>query len=165
MHCFFYSGQKDGVDRTAAWTGAIAIVTAVGAGFAIVQLHSLRKISQADFAKRFIDSFFKPETRVLFILLMNSALKFDVRIITKDGKEIDRLPYFPLDDEIMQQISELVESPPTGRKSYSGLEIDDMLLLPLDTLGWYVKNKLIYDKTGQLYTLQHRSTGGMLPLS
>jgi hypothetical protein len=142
----FLFGSKDGIDRTAVWTSAIALITAIGVGFAVVQLRSLRKISQADFAKRFNDSFFKSETRVLLTLLMNSALSFDIRVIIEDGKEIDRLPHFPIKPEIMTQISGLVEGPPKGRTSYSGLEIDDMLLLPLDILGWYVKNGFIYDK-------------------
>jgi hypothetical protein len=73
----------------------------IGVIYAGRQLHSIRKTSQADFAKRFIDSSFMSQMRALLTLLMNSALGFDVRKI-KDGDQEDRLPYFPIKTEIVE---------------------------------------------------------------
>jgi hypothetical protein len=89
----FLFGAGKSVDRTALWTGAIAVVTALAAGFALIQLRSIQQTSRADFTKRFIDSFFVQDSRTLFTLLLNSALEFAVRKITVAGDEIDELPY------------------------------------------------------------------------
>jgi hypothetical protein len=145
-HLFlFLFGADRPVDRTALWTGVIAMTAVIGVIYAGRQLHNIRRTSQADFAKRFIDSFFTSETRALFTLLMNSALGFDVRII-KNGDEEDRLPYFPIKPEIVEQIKGLIEPTPADRTGYSGLEVDDLLLGQFESLAWYVKKGLIdYD--------------------
>src|SRR5689334_19721394 len=93
---FWLFGANQPIDRTALWTGVIAIVAVVGALFAYRQLANIREISGADFAKRFIDSFFTQDTRTLFTLLMNSALQFTVKEISENGKQIDRLPCFEI---------------------------------------------------------------------
>jgi hypothetical protein len=81
------------LDRTAIWTAVIAGVTVLGVAVALRQLAGIRATSRADFTFRFIESFFTHETRVLFSLLMNSALTFDTKDIVENGKKIDRLPY------------------------------------------------------------------------
>lgn len=74
----FLFGANQYVDRTALWAGIAVIVAMIGAVIAYVQLRGIQTVSRADFAKRFIDSFFTTETRTFFTLLMNSALEFAV---------------------------------------------------------------------------------------
>jgi hypothetical protein len=138
----FLFGANRPVDRTALWTGAIALVTIAGVTFALLQLQSIRRISRADFAKRFVDAFFSDDTRTLFTLLMNSALEYSVRAIAEHGRPLARLPYFRLKPEVLNQFAGLmlVEPPRTG---YTAFEIDDLLLGQFDDLGWYVKRGLI----------------------
>jgi hypothetical protein len=57
---FLFGGPGNTVDRTAAWTGAIGLVTAVAAIAGFRQLWNIRRTSRADFTKRFIDSFLLP---------------------------------------------------------------------------------------------------------
>jgi hypothetical protein len=89
----FLFGASKSVDRTALWTAAIALVTVIAATFAWFQLRAIRRTSQADFTKRFTDSFFGADTLTLFTLLLNSALEFAVRPIEVGGDKIDELPY------------------------------------------------------------------------
>jgi hypothetical protein len=139
---FWLFGANQSIDRTALWTGAIAIVTILGIVFALLQLHNIRRTSRADFAKRFIDSFFTQDTRTLFTLLMNSALKFTVKEISENGKQLDRLPCFEIKQEVLAQLSGIVQIEPS-KTGYSAFEIDDLLLGHFDDLGWYVKRGLI----------------------
>jgi hypothetical protein len=133
------------VDWTAIWTFAIAVVTLGAVGVAWRQLAGIRATSRADFTFRFIESFFTPETRTLFLLLMNSALTFEVLEITRGDREPERLPYLKIDQDIVRQISGIA-SVPSGKTGYSGFELDDLLLGHFESLGWYVKKKLIdYD--------------------
>jgi hypothetical protein len=139
---FFLFGSNNAVDRTALWTGAIAIVTALAAGFALFQLRSIRRTSRADFTKRFIDSFFVADTRSLFTLLLNSALEFDLRKIVINGREIDELPYLRIKKEIGEQLTGIVPFDLT-KVGYSAFELDDFLLGHFEDVGWYVRRKLM----------------------
>ncbi len=123
-------------------TAAIAVITLIGVLVAWRQLAGIRAISRADFTFRFIESFFTPETRTLFLLLVNSALTFDVKEITENGKTIDRLPYLKINNVVVSQLSGLVSLPP-GKNGYSSFEIDDLLLGHFESLGWYVRKRLI----------------------
>jgi len=58
------------------------------------------------------------------------------------GNVIDRLPYLKINDDIVTQLMGLVSLPP-GKDGYSALEIDDLLLGHFESLGWYVRKKLI----------------------
>jgi hypothetical protein len=124
----FLFGAYRPVDRTALWTGMIAFTTIVGVIYAGRQIRHIRRTSKADFAKRFVDSFFTSEAPTLFTLLINSALDFDVKIITEDSKQIDRLPYFPIKTAIVEQIDRMIEIRPADRPGYTGMEVDDLLL-------------------------------------
>ena len=76
---------------------------------------------------------------------MNSALTFEVLEITRGDREPERLPYLKIDQDIVRQISGIA-SVPSGKTGYSGFELDDLLLGHFESLGWYVKKKLIdYD--------------------
>jgi hypothetical protein len=130
------------LDRTALWTAVVAIVTAFVAGFAAFQLRSIRKTSQADFTKRFIDSFFVADTRTLFTLLLNSALEFAVRKIKVGGDVIDELPYLRIKKEVAEQLSGIVPFNPE-KTGYSAFEVDDFLLGHFEDVGWYMRRKLI----------------------
>jgi hypothetical protein len=77
---YYLFGAHHCLYRSALWTGIAVIVAAVGVVVALRQLRRIEEISRADFAKRFLDTFFVPETRTLFGLLMNSALEFDVLV-------------------------------------------------------------------------------------
>ena len=79
-----------------------------------------------------------PETRTLFLLLMNSALTFEVLEITRGDREPERLPYLKIDQDIVRQMSGIA-SVPSGKTGYSGFELDDLLLGHFESLGWYVK--------------------------
>jgi hypothetical protein len=138
----FLFGSNNAVDRAALWTGAIAIVTALAAGFALFQLRSIRRTSRADFTKRFIDSFFVADSRLLFTLLLNSALEFAVRKIEVAGDEIDELPYLRIKTEITEQLTGIV-SFDTEKTGYSAFEVDDFLLGHFEDVGWYVRRKLM----------------------
>lgn len=90
-----FGTNGNGIDRTALWTGVTALAAFAAVFVAWYELSKTSETTRADFAKRFVDSFFTAETRQLFALLMNRALEFEVLVIKdKDGKEIDRLPYF-----------------------------------------------------------------------
>jgi hypothetical protein len=133
-------------DPPTLWTAAIALLTLIGVLVAWRQLAGIRATSRADFTFRFIESFFTAETRTLFTLLINSALTFDVREITDngkpDGKRIDRLPYLRINDAVVSQVTGIV-SPLPNKAGYSALEVDDLLLGHFESLGWYVRKKLI----------------------
>lgn len=65
--------------------------------------------------------------------------------ITRGDREPERLPYLKIDQEIVRQMSGIA-SVPSGKTGYSGFELDDLLLGHFESLGWYVKKKLIdYD--------------------
>ena len=128
-------GDGKTIDRTALWTGVVAIVTAFVAGFAAYQLRSIRRTSQADFTKRFIDSFFVADTRTLFTLLLNSALEFGVRKIEVGGDVIDELPYLRIKKEVAEQLTGIVPFNPE-KTGYSAFEVDDFLLGHFEDVGW-----------------------------
>jgi hypothetical protein len=92
----FLFGTGKTVDRSALWTGAIAIVTGVVASFAACQIRSILRTSRADFTKRFTDSFFVEDSRTLFTLLLNSALEFAVRKIEVGGTKSMSYPTYEL---------------------------------------------------------------------
>jgi hypothetical protein len=146
---WLFGTNDHGIDRTALWTGVIALVTFGAVLFAWVQLRAIRKTSRADFAKRFIDTFFNDDTRTLFALLMNSALTFEVKNIDENGQKVDRLPYMKIKPEIVKQLSGII-AVERGRLGYSAFEIDDFLLGHFDDLGRYVMQKLIDFKTARL---------------
>jgi hypothetical protein len=129
-------------DPVTVWTAVIAVLTLFGVLVAWRQLAGIRATSRADFTFRFIESFFTAETRTLFGLLINSALTFEVKEILEDGKMVDRLPYLKINDSVSSQLVGLV-SVPSGKTGYSALETDDLLLGHFESLGWYVRNKLI----------------------
>ena len=138
----FVFGAGKAVDRTALWTGAIAIVTALAAGGALLQLRSIRRTSRADFMKRFIDSFFVEDSRTLFTLLLNSALEFAVRPIEVGGDKLDELPYLRIKKEIADRLIGIVHLNPE-KTGYSAFEVDDFLLGHFEDVGWYVQRKLM----------------------
>lgn len=153
IHCvlsFLFGTNANGIDRTALWTGIAALCAGVAALAAIgavlvawYELGSTRKTTRADFAKRFVESFFTEETRGLFALLMNSALEFKIlEINAKDGKKIDELPFLEIKKDIASQLKGVIDVP-SGKSGYSAFEIDDLLLGHLDDIGWYEKHKLI----------------------
>lgn len=86
------------LDPVTTWTAAIAVTTLFGVLVALRQLAGIRATSRADFTFRFIESFFTAETRTLFMLLINSALTFDVKEIAEDGTPIVRLPYLKISE-------------------------------------------------------------------
>jgi hypothetical protein len=130
------------LDPVTVWTAAIALITFSGVLVAWRQLAGIRATSRADFTFRFIESFFTVETRTLFLLLINSALAFDVKEIVENGKTIDRLPYLKINDTVASQLSGITSLPP-GKNGYSSFDIDDLLLGHFESLGWYVRKKLI----------------------
>ena len=141
LHFLFGSGQY--IDRSAFWSGVAVLLAAIGVLIALIQLGGIKKVSRADFAKRFVDSFFSSETRTLFALLMNSALEFTVLEIVDDtGKMIDRLPYWRIKQRVASQLRGIVRLD-EGRIGYSAFEVDDLLLGFFDDLGWYHKRGLI----------------------
>jgi hypothetical protein len=145
LHFLFGSGHY--IDRGALWAGVAVIVAAAGVFVALRQLGGIKKISRADFAKRFMDTFFTPETRALFTLLMNSALEFEVlQIKDSAGEVIDRLPYLRIKKDVAGQLGGIVLME-NERNGYSSFEVDDLLLGFFDDLGWYEKKGLIDLKT------------------
>lgn len=143
----FLFGSNHGIDRTALWTGVTAIGAFLAIAIAWFELGSTRKTARADFAKRFVDSFFTKETRELFTLLMNSALEFDVQKINdKNGEQIDYLPYFKIKTDISVQLKGIISIDPT-KTGYSAFEIDDLLLGHFDDIAWYEHRGLIDRKT------------------
>ena len=80
------------LDRAAMWTASAALVALIGVLVAWRQLARIRATSQADFTFRFIEFFFTADARIIYTLLENSALEFDVLYILENGKRIDRLP-------------------------------------------------------------------------
>lgn len=122
--------------------GAIAVVTALAAGFALFQLRSICITSRVDFTKRFIDSFFVEDSRTLFTLLLNSALGFAVRKIEVGGDQIDELPHLRIKNEIADQLAGIVPLNPE-KTGYSAFEVDDFLLGHFEDVGWYARRKLM----------------------
>lgn len=135
-------GSNDTVDRAALWTGAIAFVTAIAATVALIQLHSIRRTSRADFTKRFIDTFFVSDTRTLLTLLHNSALEFALRKIEVGGDVVDELPYLRIKKEMADQLTGIVPFDP-AKTGYSAFEIDDLLLGHFEDVGWYVRKGMM----------------------
>jgi hypothetical protein len=126
------------LDPATLWTAVLALLTLISVLVAWRQLAGIRATSRADFIFRFIESFFTAETRTLFTLLINSALTFEVKEITQDGKPIDRLPYLKINDAVVSQVAGIV-SPLPKKAGYSALEVDDLLLVHFESLGWYVR--------------------------
>jgi hypothetical protein len=127
------------VDPVTIWTATVA---SIGVLVGWRQLARIRATSQADFTFRFIESFFTTETRTLFLLLVNSALAFEVKEIVREGEVIDRLPYFKIDNSVASQLADIA-SLPSNKNGYSPLDIDDLLLGHFESLGWYVRKRLI----------------------
>ncbi len=104
----FLFGSNHCIDRSALWAGIAVLLALVGVGIAYWQLRGIKKISRADFAKRFIDTFFADETRTLFALLMNSALESEVlEIRDKNGQVIDHMPFLKIRKDIANNSMEL----------------------------------------------------------
>ena len=144
---FVFGNHEGQLDRTGVWTAFAALAAFLAVLVARSELGSTRKTTQADFAKRFVDSYFTSETRAIFALLMNSALQFEVLSIKdKDGAEIDNLPFFKIKTAIADQLKGIVDID-SAKIGYSAFEIDDLLLGPLDDIGWYKKHKLINMET------------------
>jgi len=143
LEFLFGTDTSGAIDRTSFWTGIGAIATAGAILVVWKELGATKKTTRADFAKRFVDSFFTEETRKLFTLLMNSALEFKILDIKgKDGKKIDELPILEIKKDIADQLKGVVDIGST-RTGYSAFEIDDLLLGYFDDLGWYEKRGLI----------------------
>jgi hypothetical protein len=99
----FLFGSNQWIDRSAFWAGIAGVLALLGVSIAFWQLRGIKKISRADFAKRFNDTFFTNETRTLFSLLLNSALEFEVLEITdKDKKVIDRMPFLNIRRDVVE---------------------------------------------------------------
>jgi hypothetical protein len=131
------------------WSATGAMLSGIGTLTLIVvaiwQLTKISNISNADFIKRFNDSFFTPETRQLITLLSNSALKFEILYITNpNGVIIDRLPYLKIIKSITRQLigAGLIQVE-DWRNGYNAFEIDDLILGHLDDVGGFVKSGLI----------------------
>ena len=140
---YFLFGSHHLIDRGILWTGIASFFAFIAILIAWWQLGSLKKISQADFAKRFVDSFFIIETRTIFALLMNSALEFvNVEIKNQKGEAIDNLPCLKIRKSVANQLQGIVNFP-EGKNGFSAFEIDDLLLGHFDDLGWYEKKNLI----------------------
>jgi hypothetical protein len=146
IHTFFkilFGVHDNGIDRAALWTGAAAVAAFIAIGIAIHELKSTRETTRADFAKRFVDSFFTRDTRELLTLLMNSALEFEVlKIKDKEGKQIDSLPYFKINEDIARQLHGIIENN-QQKTGYSAFEMDDLLLGHFEDIAWYEGRKLI----------------------
>jgi hypothetical protein len=141
LYLLFGAGHY--IDRGAFWTGVGVVVAAIGLWLAFIQLQGIKKVSRADFAKRFIDTFFTHETRTLFSLLLNSALEFAVLEIKDESHNvIDRLPYLKINKQIAGQVNGIVMFD-DHRTGYSAFEVDDLLLGFFDDLGWYERKGLI----------------------
>lgn len=125
------------------WTAIAVIIALIGLVIAWYQLNHIRQTSRADFAKRFIDTFFTDATRTLFALLMNSALEFKVLDISNEqGEKIDQLPYLKIKKAVLDQLKGLVKLE-ADKEGYTAFEVDDLLLGQFDDLGWYYKQGLI----------------------
>ena len=130
------------VDRTAIWTAVLTLVTLSAVLVAWRQLSGLKGVSQADFAFRFIESFFTSDTRTLFTLLMNSGVIFEILEISDEN---DRLPCLKIKANVAQQLSGFLLLP-KDKIGYTAQEVDDFLLGQLEILGRYVRDGLIsYD--------------------
>jgi hypothetical protein len=147
---FLFGSANSGIDRAALWTGLSALFTGITAAVAIVairialnELKSTQETTRADFAKRFVDSFFCTETRVFFTLLMNSALKFEVMdILDQSQKKIDYLPIFRINKHIAHQLRGVIGFNP-DKDGYSAFDVDDLLLGHFEDIAWYERRKLI----------------------
>ena len=140
---FLFGSTNNEVDRTALWTGIAAIAAIVAILIALFELYRTRKTTRADFAKRFVESFFTKETRELFTLLMNSALEFHVlEIKNEDGKKIDELPFFKIKKDVASQLKGIINID-SGKIGYSAFEMDDLLLGHFEDIGWYESRELI----------------------
>lgn len=138
----FAFGANRALDRTAFWTATLAMIALVGSILAFQQLRSIRRTSGADFTKRFADSFFTVETRLLLTLLMNSALEFEVRDICEGGKKVGEFPFFKIKRNVVSQLEGIIELNKT-KAGYSAFEVDDLLLGHFDDMGWFVKCGLV----------------------
>jgi len=135
-------GANQSIDRTALWTGILTVIALFGSFFAWLQLRSLGKTSSADFAKQFSDSFFTPQSRTLFSLLLNSALEFRKMPIMEGDSKIYELPYFRIRADVATQVAGIIKFD-HKKVGFSAFEVDDLLLGSLDDLGWFVKRRLI----------------------
>ena len=141
--CSFLGGGKT-VDRTARWTGAIAVVTALVGGLRVLlQLRSIRRTSRADFTKRFIDSFFVEDSRTS----VHAAAEFRPRICraANRGRRATKsmsCPTLRIKKEIADQLIGIVPLNPE-KTGYSAFEVDDFLLGHFEDVGWYVQRKLM----------------------
>jgi len=140
----FISGTNgETVDRTGLWTCFLTIVTAILCYIGWKQLNDLKKISKADFIKKFSSEFFNLETRALMLLIDYNALEFKVKEISY-GKDVpsQKFPYFYVNQEILKQIT-AINSDYKFKNSYTGFDIDDCLLGYLEDIGCFEKQNLI----------------------
>ena len=154
-------------DRTAFWAFISAMATVAIAFIAWYQLKGLKKVSQADFIKKFNDDFFNPLNRVFILLCDNDAITYKEKGVKYiPTGESETFPYFEVDQFIVKQlpIDKNLSQEESIRHTYMPYEIDDFLgyfedvgkfekkgFIKIedvyDSFGWYIsivwKNKEI----------------------
>ena len=113
---------------------------------AFAELGGVNKTTKADFVKRFTDGFFNETTRDILILLDYNALSFRNSSIDY-GEDVDPkpFPYFFIDEEIVKQLKMDPQKQKTimDKKFYSGYEIDDYILGPMESIAYFEKGQLL----------------------
>lgn len=120
-------------DPAVLWAAATAIITAILAGVAWVQLRDLARTSKADFIFRLKNDFFTDQARRLLFLVEEDLLQF----------EDSPIPYFSIPDandpELIGRFKELgIEG-----STVSTYLMDDILLGPLEDVALFLSEKLI----------------------
>jgi len=142
-------------DRTAFWTFISAIATVAVAFIAWYQLKGLKKVSQADFIKKFNDDFFNPMNRAFILLCDNDALIYREKDIKYSSTgEPEPFPFFEVDQFIIKQlpIDKNLSREERIRHTYMPYEIDDFLGY-FEDVGKFEKKEFIeiedvYDSFG-----------------
>jgi hypothetical protein len=120
----------------------ITVLLSLGVGIcAYIQLSHNTNSMKADFAHKIKTDFFTDEERTLMFLLNNDLLEFRM---FKDSITRIEFPYFSLNNKKAKYFqNDSINLLTKVKKTYSTLEIEDILLNHFEDLNLYRKNKVI----------------------
>ena len=135
------------IDRISLWTFALVVATIFLWRIARKQLGDVSKTAKAEFIRKFSSDFFQEQTRDILMLLDFNALLFrgGYKIEYGNNVESKKFPYFEIDQKVVNQtmISDEKKQWFASKKYYSGFEIDDLLLGPLENISNFEQRKLV----------------------
>lgn len=135
------------IDWTAVWTSITAIATIGLVIVAYVQLNKFNITTASDFAHRFKNDFFVPETTEILMLLEYETLDFikGEKLDIKEWGKPDYCPYYRINRELLRKINPDIKLINEERKIYTLFEIENFVLNHFEDLAILRDKKILTD--------------------